>query len=81
MLQLMRKDFDEKRFQEESYVKLLPVHDETQPTMIDGTAPGVPIDNEQLTREHLKFSVKIFLRLLEPEILTHTINTSLSRFK
>lgn len=77
----MKKDTDEKRFQEESYVKLLPVHEETQTAATDGTAAGVPSDNEQLTREDLKFSVKIFLRSLEPEILTHTINTGLSRLK
>ncbi len=81
MLQTMKKETNEKHFQEETYVKLLPLHDETQPTAIDGTTPGVPIDNEQLTREDLKFSVKIFLRLLEPEILTHTINTGLFQTK
>jgi hypothetical protein len=79
MLQTMRKEINEKHFQEETYVKLLPFHDEVQPTAIDGTTPGVPIDNEQLTREDLKFSVKIFLRSLEPELLTNTINTGLFR--
>ena len=71
----MNKDLDEKRFEEEAYVKLLPVVEEPQSTATDGTTPGVPSDNEQLTREDLKFSVKIFLRSLEPEILAHTINT------
>lgn len=59
-------------------MKLLPIHDETQPVTINGTTPGVPIDNEQLSREDLKFSVKIFLRSLEPELLRNTINTGLS---
>lgn len=39
---------------------------------------GASTDHEQLTREDLKFSVKIFLRSLEPEILTNTVNTGLS---
>jgi hypothetical protein len=42
----------------------------------NGTSP----DNEQLTREDLKFSVKIFLRALEPEIVSHTIDTGLFIF-
>ncbi len=58
-------------------MKLLPVHDESPPITINGATPGVPIDSEQLTREDLKFSVKVFLRSLEPEILRHTINTGL----
>ncbi len=73
----MRKEMNEKHFQEETYVKLLPLHDEIQSTSNDGATPGVPVDNEQLTREDLKFSVKIFLRSLDPEILAHTINTGL----
>jgi hypothetical protein len=48
---------------------------------MNGTTPGIPIDSEQLTREDLKFSVKIFLRSLEPEILQKTINTGLSVFR
>lgn len=75
ILQSMKKDFDGKRFEEETYVKLLPINEEPPSTTTDGTTASVPSDNEQLTREDLKFSVKIFLRSLEPEILTHTINT------
>lgn len=76
ILQSMKKDLDEKRFEEETYVKLLPTYEESpQSTTADGITAGVPGDNEQLTREDLKFSVKIFLRSLEPAILTHTINT------
>lgn len=67
-----------KFLQEETYIKLLPTQDDTQSVTTNGTTPGVPIDNEQLTREDLKFSVKIFLRSLEPEILKNTINTGLS---
>jgi hypothetical protein len=48
---------------------------------VHGTTPGVPIDTEQLTRQDLKFSVKIFLRSLEPEVLTRTIETGLSIYK
>ena len=39
---------------------------------------GTPLDNENLTRENLKFSVKIFLCSLEPKILTQTIETGSS---
>jgi glutamate--cysteine ligase regulatory subunit len=81
MLQSMRKEMDEKQFQDETYVKLLPVHDESPPITINGATPGVPIDSEQLTREDLKFSVKVFLRSLEPEILRHTINTVLNELQ
>ncbi|CAF0945706.1 unnamed protein product [Adineta steineri] len=81
MLQAIRKDTDGKQFQEEKYVKLLPVHDESQPVSINGTTPGVSIHNEQITREDLKFSIKIFLRSLEPEILTNAIDTVLNELK
>ncbi|CAF2938057.1 unnamed protein product [Rotaria sp. Silwood2] len=76
MLQAMRINIDE-----ESYVKLVPIQDHNDVAATNGSTAGVPIDHEQLTREDLKFSVKIFLRSLEPEILAHTINTVLNELK
>jgi hypothetical protein len=61
---------------------LYPTQDEGQvaaaaaPTSVNATA--TPADQEQLTREDLKYTVKIFLRFLEPEILEHTIETGWS---
>jgi len=43
---------------------------------LNGTAPGVPIDTEQLTREDLKYSVKIFVRSLDANVLKQTIDSS-----
>jgi hypothetical protein len=74
-------------------VKFLPTSDETSITNnLNGTSP----DNEQLSREDFKFSgkicfeplnkfqssilVKIFLRSLEPELLSHTIETGFISF-
>lgn len=67
-------------FQEETSVKLIPIHDETHSVSTNGTTTtttpsGAPVDHEQLTREDLKYSVKIFLRSLEPAILAYTIDT------
>lgn len=59
-------------------MKLSPLNDETQTGMVTGGAAGTPLDNENLTRENLKFSVKIFLCSLEPKILTQAIETGLS---
>jgi hypothetical protein len=64
-------------YQEDTYVKLSSHQDDNPSAVPNGNASGAPSDNEQLTREDLKFSVKIFLRSLEPEILTHTIDTGL----
>ncbi|CAF1615334.1 unnamed protein product [Rotaria sp. Silwood1] len=72
VLQTMRLEMDEKQFQNETYVKFLPISDETPITNNYSTAGS---DTEQLTREDLKFSVKIFLRSLDPEVLSHTIDT------
>ncbi|CAF4261285.1 unnamed protein product, partial [Rotaria magnacalcarata] len=36
---------------EATYVKLRSTHDDAQPTSFNGTKPGIPTDNEQLTRE------------------------------
>ncbi|CAF1229876.1 unnamed protein product [Adineta steineri] len=78
MLQTMRIDMNEKQYQNETYVKFLPISDDTAVTNNYNAANP---DNEQLTREDLKFSVKIFLRSLEPEILSHTIDTVLNELK
>ena len=59
-------------------MKLSPLNDETQLAMVNGAGAGTPLDNENLTRENLKFSVKIFLCSLEPKVLTQTIETGLS---
>ena len=85
ILQAMRTDFNDKQFQEETYVKLSPVQDENSSAASNGAAAGSntsisPADHEQLAREDLKYSVKIFLRSLEPELLSHTIDTSASSF-
>ncbi|CAF0845385.1 unnamed protein product [Adineta ricciae] len=78
MLQTMRTEGNEKHFQNQTYVKFLPTSDEaTVASNQNGSSP----DNEQLTREDLKFSVKIFLRSLEPEVLSHTIDTVLQELK
>jgi len=78
MLQTMRTDGNEKQFENETYVKFLPTSDEASITNnYNATSP----DNEQLTREDLKFSVKIFLRSLEPSVLSHTIDTVLNELK
>jgi len=78
MLQTMRTDGNEKQFENETYVKFLPTSDEASTTNnYNATSP----DNEQLTREDLKFSVKIFLRSLEPSVLSHTIDTVLNELK
>ena len=58
-------------------MKLSPLNDETQLAMVNGAGAGTPLDNENLTRENLKFSVKIFLCSLEPKVLTQTIETGL----
>ncbi|CAF4301620.1 unnamed protein product [Rotaria socialis] len=78
ILQTIRTNMDIKQHQEDRYVKLISVQDDENSTASSGATPGVSIDNEQLTREDMKFSVKVFLRSLEPEILTHTINAGLS---
>ncbi|CAF3797308.1 unnamed protein product [Rotaria sp. Silwood1] len=54
VLQTMRLEMDEKQFQNETYVKFLPISDETPITNNYSTAGS---DTEQLTREDLKFSV------------------------
>lgn len=57
-------------------MKLYPVQDDTATTVSNGSSTSVlPGDHEQLSREDLKYSVKIFLRSLEPELLSHTIDT------
>ena len=56
-------------------MKLLPLNDDTPMAMANVGGAGTPLDNENLTRENLKFSVKIFLCSLEPKILTQTIET------
>ncbi|CAF1478141.1 unnamed protein product [Rotaria sp. Silwood1] len=66
---------------ETTYVKLLPTHDDAQPGPINGTKTNVLTDNEQLISEDLKFSTKIMLHSLEPEILRNKINRVLSVFK
>ncbi|CAF4060880.1 unnamed protein product, partial [Rotaria sordida] len=81
MLQAMIKNTDVKKYQEENYVKLASVQDDNNSAANNGTTAGVPIDQEQLTREDLKISVKVFLRSLAPEVLTHTINTVLNELK
>ncbi|UJR10264.1 hypothetical protein I4U23_014472 [Adineta vaga] len=78
MLQTMRTDGNEKQFENQTYVKFLPISDEV--SVANNHNSSSP-DNEQLTREDLKFSVKIFLRSLEPEILSHTIDTVLNELK
>ena len=66
-------------FQDETYVKLSPIQDENSNfSSATSNTPTTPVDHEQLAREDLKYSVKIFLRSLEPEILSHTIDTSSS---
>ena len=60
-------------------MKLSPVQDENPPIVPNNGSSStatLPGDNEQLAREDLKYSVKIFLRSLEPELLSHTIDTS-----
>ncbi|UJR35630.1 hypothetical protein I4U23_028380 [Adineta vaga] len=84
LLETMKTNIDTKSFQEEKYIKLLPIQDDNQPIADKGaaaTASVPPNESEQLTRKDLKFSVKIFLRTLEPEILTHTINTIFTELK
>lgn len=90
ILQAMRTDFNDKQFQEETYVKLSPVQDENSNAASNGGGAAAatgsntsisPADHEQLTREDLKYSVKIFLRSLEPELLSHTIDTSASSIR
>ncbi|CAF1056382.1 unnamed protein product [Rotaria sordida] len=78
VLQTMRIEMNEKQFQNETYVKFLPISDETS---ITNNYNGTSSDTEQLTREDLKFSVKIFLRSLDPELLSHTIDTVLNQLK
>jgi glutamate--cysteine ligase regulatory subunit len=78
MLQGIRTEGNEKQFENETYVKFLPSIDETSITYNNNSASP---DQEQLTREDLKFSVKIFLRSLEPELLSHTIDTILNELK
>jgi len=78
MLQTLRKENNENQFQEETYVKILSNPDETQVASLNGTAPGVPIDTEQLTREDLKYSVKIFVRSLDANVLKQTIDSTLN---
>jgi len=53
-------------------VKILPTNDENI-LIVHPTNSNT--DNEQLTREDLKYSVKIFLRSLDPQVLAHTIDT------
>ncbi|CAF5128395.1 unnamed protein product, partial [Rotaria magnacalcarata] len=55
----------------EKYVKFLPISDETFVTNNHNSTT----DNGQLSREDLKYSVKIFLRSLDPELLHQTIDT------
>lgn len=82
ILQTMRTDFNEKQFQDETYVKLSPIQDENSNfSAATSNTPTTPVDHEQLAREDLKYSVKIFLRSLEPEILSHTIDTILTELK
>lgn len=81
ILQTMRKENNENQFQEETYVKLLSNSDETQSTTVNGPAPGIPVDDEQLTREELKYSVKIFLRSLDADVLRQTIDSILNELK
>ncbi len=50
----MKNNFKQ-NFIEETYVKLLPTHDDAQLVIINEIKPGVPTDNEQLIREDLKF--------------------------
>ncbi|CAF5228739.1 unnamed protein product, partial [Rotaria magnacalcarata] len=59
----------------EKYVKFLPISDETFVTNNHNSTT----DNGQLSREDLKYSVKIFLRSLDPELLHQTIDTGLFR--
>ncbi|CAF3435419.1 unnamed protein product [Rotaria socialis] len=78
VLQKMRIEMNEAKFQNEKYVKFLPTSDETSVTSNhNSTTSG----NEQLSREDLKYSVKIFLRSLDPELLHQTINTVLNQLK
>lgn len=56
--------------QDEVYVKLSLNNNN------DDVQSVAPVDNENLTREDLKYSVKIFLRLLDPRLLQQTIETS-----
>ena len=58
-------------------MKLSSNHDDNQAAAPNGNASGASSDHELLTREDLKYSVKIFLRSLEPEILTQAIDTGL----
>jgi len=85
MLQALRTNTDGKQFQDDSYVKILPMNDEanlyTNNNGDGSTNNSIPIDNEQLTREDLKFSVKIFLRTLEPDVLSHAIDSVLTELK
>jgi len=60
MLQTIRTDMNEKQFQNETYVKILPPSDETS---IINNQNGTSPDNEQLSREDLKFSGKILFLL------------------
>ena len=39
---------------------------------------NLDVENEELRRQDLKYSVKVFVRSLESEILRHTINQGLS---
>lgn len=91
LLQMVETDANKKQFrvghldsvaatdwplQAERYVKVLPAQNDTASTAANGSLDS-PIDSEQLSREHIKYSVKIFLRVLEPDVLTHTIDTGL----
>lgn len=78
MLQTLRTDSNLKQFENESYVKILSTHEDSSLTNNHTNASP---DQEQLTREDLKYSVKIFLRSLDPQILSHTIDTVLTQLK
>ena len=62
---------------EEKYVKLSLVPKDDQQLVNNETMSNVSIDDEQINRDDLKYSIKIFLRSLEPELLRHTIDQSL----
>ncbi|CAF1461723.1 unnamed protein product [Adineta ricciae] len=81
MLKKMKTKAKADQFKENKYIKLICPSEEDQSNATNDATTASPNETEELDRRDLKFSVKIFLRTLEPEILSHTINTIFSELK